>query len=626
MTRELREESIALASERKAARVWLVSAAGLLAVSVLAMAFGVTPWLAPAASALCLVLAIGQRASWPFAVAAAIIITLAVTALAVRFTPDWGIGLVAGAAAVLAILGSVGLVGFARTARPRLIGARTLRIGLPIAAVPVLVVVAISVKAYLGSDYEWAMRNDAVWNLVTTRVMIEDGGLNAISHPSAAPLTPGLLAIVAAVGRDAVASGDLLRHDAGRFANFWLLAVLVSGLLAALIGARSVHGGARWARLLAAMLTGLLPMSWFFFGFAAQYGFYNAAVSMVLLLATWLAWLETRVAPVLGAAVLSLAGVALLATWAPLAIVPFALAMFALVSRMTALPRGSRRRPGVLLLVAAAAPIPLYVWGVTLPDLAREGAALAVDGGFFDLEPIHALVIATITLAVAILNSVQRHQVHQLNGVVIVVVSALVAAGYLVFQRRETAELWGYYPAKFSWLILSLLLVILASSLASEMVSLNGRVLSAIGTAGVAIAVPVVLMLLVPPTIGRFVSLFAPLAIATNTGFAAGDPAAERLFELAEPGTPTLALFYEDAVVERFVNSWLLQLEAESAEDPIRLYSYILVPQDELQACEAVRAWGRTVRVVTTDPDLPQRFDDICTDADYTVEVVPRAG
>ena len=71
----------------------------------------------------------------------------------------------------------------------------------------------------------------------------------------------------------------------------------MSGMLAALIGARSVHGGTRTARIVAAVITGLIPLSWFTFGFAVQFGFYNATVAFVLLLAAWLSSLETGVSP-----------------------------------------------------------------------------------------------------------------------------------------------------------------------------------------------------------------------------------------------------------------------------------------------------------------------------------------
>jgi hypothetical protein len=54
-----------------------------------------------------------------------------------------------------------------------------------------------------------------------------------------------------------------------------------------------VHG-ARTARVLAAAIVAAIPFTWFVLGFAAQFGFYNATLTLLLLLASWLAWLETR--------------------------------------------------------------------------------------------------------------------------------------------------------------------------------------------------------------------------------------------------------------------------------------------------------------------------------------------
>ena len=121
------------------------------------------------------------------------------------------------------------------------------------------------------------------------------------------------------------------------------------------------------------------------------------------------------------------------------------------------------------------APVPLYLFAVTLPDLARESAALAVDGGIMPIAPVYVVTIATMTVGVAVLNAGQRHQVHQLIGVIVVCVSGAVAGGYLILQRVASDSLWGYYPAKLAWLLVTLLLVILAAGIASEMATLRGR-------------------------------------------------------------------------------------------------------------------------------------------------------
>ncbi len=605
---------------------WIASAASLLGVGLLLFAFGVTPWLAPIAVLFCLFLAIGQRTSWPFAIAASVIVEIALIALVVRFTPSLGLGLVPGATIILGLLGAAGLVAFAVVRSPRLIGGRALRVGLPIIVVPVVLMTVVAVRSVSTGDLEWAMHNDAVWNLISTRLIVSDGGLDAIAHPNASPLTPGLLAVAIAVGREAVAPADLLRHDVSAVAVFWVFASLGAALLAALIGARSVHGGTRTARIIGAGIAALVPLTWFTFGFASQFGFYNATLTLLLLLASWLAWLEARVAPIAATATLSLATVALLATWAPLAVIPFALAAVAIVARMASLHRAATGSRQWVVLLLAILPVPLYAMFVTLSDLRREGAALAVDGGIMDLGPGVLLAIVSVTIAVAILNAVQRGQSHHLVGVLAVCGGAVAAGAYLVMQRVNAgASFWGYYPAKFAWLFVSLLIVVLAASLAGEMAGLRGRPIAASGVAVTALAVPMSLMLLVPPPAQFLPSLLTPVAIATTSGVAAGSPAARTLFDLAEPEHPTIAVDYLDPSGDRFLNSWLLQLESTSSADPIRLYSYILDPENPAQACEAAATWDRRVRLVTSSEQTAEELTELCADADadVVIDVLP---
>lgn len=605
--------------------VWASAAGLLLGIGVFLFATGASPWVAPVAVVLCLALALGQYVSWTLAFVGAIVVELVVVAVLVRVAPLLGIGLVPVCSVALVLLGGTGLALFAARAAPRVIGARRLAVVLAVLAGAVAFVAVVVSRAAEGSDFEWAMHNDAVWNLVTTRLMIADGGLDAAQRPNASPLTPGLLAIVAAVGRDAVAPGDLLAHDVTRFVTFWLFAALASGVLAALVGARAAVGASRPARWSAAAIAGVIPLTWFVFGFAADFGFYNATVAVLLLVASWLAWLENRGKPFHSAAILSLAAVCLLATWAPLAIVPLALAVVALTPRLLVVLRGPRRWRGLGLLVGALAPVPLYALLVTLPDLRREGAALAVDGGLMTFLPVQAVIIVAVCVAVVTVDATWRRRSLTLVGVVVVCLSGGVAEAYLVLQRLGTANLWGYYPAKFAWLLVSLLLVVLTAAVLGGLVQLRGRPVGAIGVGAVAILVSWSLMFQVPPPRGLATAV-TPLEIAAQRGGAAPGIGAATLFALAQPGQRTLVLSYGDEAVDGFVNAWLLQLESTTAEDPVRLFSYILRPGDEQQACEAVRAWNGHVRVVTSDESLPERFAEECVDADVTVDVLPAPG
>lgn len=606
---------------RRVRALWVGGAAAAVLAGVVLMYAGVTPWAAPFAVLIALTLAIGQRTSWPFALAAAMIVELALIALMLRFTPTSGLTLVGGASLMFGILGLVAVVAALRSGVHRVVGRRELRIVLPLLCVPALALLGVAMTTVGTGDLEWAMHNDAVWNLVTTRMLIADGGLDAIAHPNASPLTPGLLSIAAAVGRDAILPKDLLRHDVGAFAVFWLIATSMTALLGALIGARSVHGSARTARVLAAAIVAAIPFTWFVLGFAAQFGFYNATLTLLLLLASWLAWLETRVTPVVGAAVLGLAAVALLATWAPVAAVPFALAVFALGSRVSCLARESFRVREFVFLAVAALPVPVYIVTVTLPDLRRDGAALAVDGGIMPLQPVHVAVIAVVTVVVTALTALHLHHKHPLNGVLIVLSVSAIVGAYLVAQRAGAVHWWGYYPAKFAWLISSMLIVILTAALLSELASTRGRRWTAAGLTALSVVTPFALMAQVPPTSDRVASVLTPVAIVTNTGVAAGQPGAQRLFDLAEPGVRTMALSYLSASGDAFLNSWLLQLESTSSSDPIRTYSYVLDSRNEVQACDAVHAWAAPVRIVTSDASLPERFGGECTGVDVQFDV-----
>lgn len=319
--------------------------------------------------------------------------------------------------------------------------------------------------------------------------------------------------------------------------------------------------------------------------------------------------------------VLSLASVALLATWAPVAAIPFALAAFALLSRLPTFVRGPGNAGRLVLLAVAVAPVPLYVLTVTLPDLRRDGAALAVDGGIMPLQPVHVAVIAVVAVAISALTALHLHQRHQFTGVVIVVAISGVVGAYLIAQRSGSASWWGYYPAKFAWLVVSLLIVIIAATLLSELAVLRRRPAASIGVLALATLVPGVLMAQVPPMGDRLASLITPMAIVTHQGVAGSYPVAQRLFELAEPGVRTMAFSYLSPTDDTFLNSWLLQLESTEASDPIRMYSYILDPTDEAQACDAIRAWDAPVRVITSDVTLSRRLVERCAGTEITVDV-----
>lgn len=593
-----------------------------IAAGAVLFATGVTPWLAPAACTLALCVAAGQRLSWAAAFAGAIVVQFAAACVAIRFTAAFPWDLAVTATTFFIILGLVAVAYVATRDEVRLPTTRGALSAFSVALIVGAAVWIIVARAAAGANFEWAMHNDAVWNLATTRFIILDGGLDSDLHPNSSPLTATLMAAVASSGRAGLATTDLLRHDITRVAEFWLLAGLGTGVLGGLLGFRAAAGRPAWWRWVAAAVVGALPMTWFVFGFATDYGFYNATIVVVLLLATWILWLEVPSSPVISSTLLSLSAVCLLATWAPLALIPLALSVTALINPFrTALAPPERRwsRAGALLLPLL--PVPLYGVLVTLPDLRRDGAALAVEGAFMPFAPLHLFTTAVVAAIVVLMLSAWLGDRPLFIGFSALVAAGAVALGYLMYQRRETPSLWGYYPAKLGWFVATMLLVVIAYVLVRAAAQNTTRALSG-ALAALSVLVPVTLMShLAPP--GGWRTALTPVAIALNLGSAAPSTNAANLFDLADDGTATMVLSYGGDATDRFINGWLLQLESSRSTDPIRLYSYILSPEDEEQACEALIAWDREVRVVTSDEDLESRLRRSCRDADFTIELRP---
>lgn len=579
-------------------------------ISVTLLSLGVTPWAAPLVVIACLSLAIAQRTSWSFALAASLIVPLVGILLLLRITPLLGWGLASPTSLLLLVLGLISVAYLWRAQSLRVTARRDRFLAVSIVAVPFVGAIALLTLSASG-DLEWAMHNDAVWNLVTTRLVMSEQGLTS-AHPNASPMTAGVLAAAASVGRDLIPAGDLLQHDVTAVAGVWLFANGLSSVLAALITVRAMRGCHVRVQIAGALVVAMIPWLWFTFGFASQYGFYNQSLSLLVLLASWLAWAEVPRRRLVGAGVLSLAAVALLATWAPLAAIPAALAIAAVAPIAVSAWRRPLAKGRLIGVVIAIAPFAIYGFAVTLPDLRRDGAALAVDGAIQPIQPLHVVLIVLTTLVVVARGVLDRATSGSRRGVLIIVTVFALVSAYLIYQRRGSSEWWGYYPAKFGWLVATLLVVLLAAGLLSELAALRLRQWGTVAGFTLAIALPAALMAQVPPATVRLASLFMPITIASQTGVAAGQPAARRLFTLATPGIPTMVMFYLDKDGDTFINSWLLQLESTDASEPIRLYSYILDPRNEQQACEAVHAWGVPVRVVTSDRAFADRFPESC--------------
>ncbi|MDO7881130.1 hypothetical protein [Antiquaquibacter soli] len=606
-------------SDRRIRRVVIVALVLGLVVGLAVDIAGGAPWVL-AATALCaVVVAAGQRLPWTMSAALGTMLLLAGYSLVVRLVQPLPGDLATKNRVVLAAVVIVVVVVLAVSRRPLRLPARRPAIGFGAAVLPATAVVLAAVVGVAlsgGARVAWSMQNDAVWNTMMSRFLWADGGLGP-EHPNVSPLIPALLAGSYAPGRLSVASGDLLLHDVTRQSELWLLLVLTTCILAAAVAWRSLRSLGPRGRSASALAVSAIPALPYVAGYSFQFGFFNATVVLIALLACWLFWLEVaehRLAAIGG---LSAGSVVLLATWAPLAIVPLALGALVLVTAPRpwwAGVRGSR----LVVLVGSLGVLPAYVLGITLPDVLREGGALGADGAIMAIQPYHVALVYAVALAVAFAQRRATGSGTTVVGVVVILLSSGVALGYLVSRRLGEASLWGYYPAKLAWLIAAFLLVLIAiGGVALAVRAGRGRTRALLVAAT---AVVVIGLTLVPrPTSGSLASLASavlpvPLVVSTEAAhelFAHSDPE-ETLTVVSRDVTPT-----EDA----FINNWLIQQSADGGLDPIRLFGYLLDASDPAQLCSLAAEAGDALVVVTRDPALAAEVGSACPSGGVSVVV-----
>lgn len=516
-------------------------------------------------------------------------------------------------------VGGVVLAIFGRV-RHRRAGKNSLVEKLPRRVTVLLAIVPLAGLAFLVTvnlvpgGFSWAMHEDAVWNTVTARFMIADGGFNSNVHPHSSPLTAALMAAQMAFGRDSVSSADLLLHDTTAIGNLWLLFVIAASELACVVVMRLVpNRHPRWQIVLG--VTGaLLPWSWYVAGWSFNLGYLNASLSLVILLGAWIAWREGQISPVVVSFALALSTTALLATWAPLALIP--LALLAVQSLHIA---RTRNRAHLVLAICAWGVVVVYVLLVTLHDVVRESTALSFDGGMFNYPSwLFAVTLVAVVVTTLVLGMKRPDDRPLMFGVLAVSAASAVAVAYLLFQRRGAETLWGYYPAKMGW-VSSILLVVLflgvGTRLAARM-SRPGRRRAAF--VAVALATAGIICCVQPPSRS---DVFAPLNMVTSSGIARHNTLVPVVSELAKPGTKNVVYNWSTPDGDNFTDLWLLQLPSVTGAEPLRTYAYYVATSQLESICEVDRVWGASVTVHTTDTQLEASLDATCPDNGLIVVV-----
>lgn len=622
----------------------LVLVGSLAAIASAAlMVTGSTP--APLALVTMIVVAIaaGQTVSWLAGTAATVIGMLAGLAIAMRLYPYLGLSLETSSALTLLLLNVVALIHLARRGAELRLPTRS---GAGLAAAALIVPVAALVAAATimlrsgGTKISWAMSNDATFSLMIGRFIIGDGGDDPAKHLSSAPLTYEVLAVFMAPGRSSVDPSELLNHDIGRVIQVLLLLLAAMSVLGSLTVARIVPREHVVSRVALSLLMGLVPWTWFVSGFGLKYGFNNALLAGLVITAIWAAWVESRAHPILGTAVQAMGATVLLATWAPLVLVPLGLGgvLFALAWRDHLRLRGIR-------LVLWLVPVLCFVWYAlfaTLPAFRQNSTALAVDGAIFASRPSDSVIALGLTLAVTLLGATCRRTSWQVVGILVVGATGAVGALYLVAQRVDNPlGAWGYYPAKYAWLLAMFAPVVCARAVATR---LSEPSTSRLRRGGLVVAAALVVTaamaqfdpadLRSPSAAYQFpratpdwslASVFPLVSIASDKGMSDQDSAVKLLMRISDPTKKVFVMrYYADRGKDTFINYWLLWQQFDEYPQINGVRGYALLEKDRIsQACSIVDDWGGGVTILTRDTSLEDRVRAKCPDLDVSFALAP---
>ncbi len=459
----------------------------------------------------------------------------------------------------------------------------------------------------------WAMNADSVNVIGFARRMLADGGIDQASTPQPTPLPFAMVASNLASGRSALPNAAVLEHDVARMAEVWVFTIALSCVLVGALVARATRSLRPVVAAPMIVLASCLGLVTYFIGVQFDGGFINSAFALLLLIAAWITYLGGERAPGVAAIALLVAAVVLLSVWSPLVACLLGLEVALFV-------RGGRsifRNPRTLVALAVAALVLVgYAVEFALPGFVSSSSSLGGDGGFPAIGPTSIFVVVAVTAALACAAAAVGAARHAAFGSLALITTFAIGLGYLLFQRRAAANLWGYYPAKYAWTV-SLLLLVMAIAFAVALV-VERRPVGAWQRLGAA-AVAVVLVSLAWMPTGNFTPLAQlPLAGILTAGKNA-NVQASTVFRLSGTRNGNDVL-WRSAEGDYWPNYWLLQVDV-APTNVARLFSSSQGTLSVEQMCALIGELGGKVIVHTGDPTVSAELHAACGSEKFTVRV-----
>ena len=489
-----------------------------------------------------------------------------------------------------------------------------------------------------SSRVSWAMLGDSASQLEYARRIISEGGLTPPPMDNPVPLTPALVAAIAAPGRPSTGADAILSHDLGAYASAWAALIVMTCVLAGAVGYAIVKHSPRLAGFPARATiaaTSLLPLGWFWTGYPIKFGFINAQVVFVVLLASILGYLGTQRRPGLGLAIQLVAALLTLLTWSPLVILPAALGLTQAIGALGSATQWSRRTRTVSLVVALVG-VGCALW-LGIPLLLAASGSLSLPGGLAEF-PKPMLPAAAAVLVVATLAGSTRSGRERLDkvgaGLVGLALGAVVGLIVVLELSGSVSGPWTYYPHKYAWIATAMLFTVALPQAACAVARLPwARVRAALfGAGALAVAVSLGLGSWWAPGYLHFLRDSVPyvMLVEDNLPDEGQSPDAVADAVIARVGLPRLTIPWHSSLANDYrVAFWLIHLQIEDAtrrgDDPASFELWTLAnfhdTPDDLCALAEVVPQGLTVQ--TADGNLAAQMQALCPAANVIVEGDP---
>jgi len=470
----------------------------------------------------------------------------------------------------------------------------------------------------------WAMHGDAANYLLFARGILASSGVVVGPAGNPVPLPSGLFAIYMAPGRDGVASARLLWHDLGSYEALQIGVIatccLFAGLLAVSIASTIEVRGI--LLVVVSVCGSLLPLSWTLTTNAIAYGYFDAQLSLPCVFACLLLARLARGHAVVVAVVLTVGCTVLLSVWTPLVLVPLAALAVVVATEWRVLVHA--RRSSLVALGLGAAQLVAYGLAVTLPDFLEQSKFLAAHGAAFTYT--HSLFpsLGAMTILLSLLAWRRAGPGVALSTIVLPVALA-VGLVFLLFESRTSTESWSYFPSKFEWLSISILLVVALGLVPVVLASLTtGWRLQASAALSV-IAMTAVVTTSTPAFVSGY-DWANPLAwIAQNDNTEGGKAAAARILALADVQHPRL-YWLSGVPSESYIDYWLIEVASRSVtNNALRKYAYAHNESSPGQLCTILGLMHPAPTVITRSGSVEATLAAACPGTPARVQLLSGA-